>query len=110
MKRPIRPASALGWWAFGLCVATVAWGVLFPFLLGLLSSLVRESPGRPIPIPAGLTSALLEFALTISALVVGWLTLRKGERSWLTLLTFVLAVIVGGFWILFGLGEVLSPH
>ena len=58
----------------------------------------------------GFTSATLEFALAISAFVVGIVALRKGVRSWLTLLTFVLAVIVGGFWILFGLGEVLFPH
>jgi hypothetical protein len=52
----------------------------------------------------------LEFALTVSALAVGIVALKKGERSWLTLAGFVPAIIVGGFWILFALGEVLSPH
>jgi hypothetical protein len=42
--------------------------------------------------------------------VAGLIALRKGERSWLTLLVFVPAVVVGGFWIFFALGEVLSPH
>ena len=65
---------------------------------------------RPIPIPMGLTSAMLEFVLAISAFVVGVVALRKGERSWLTLVAFVLAVLVGGFWILFGFGEMLFPH
>jgi hypothetical protein len=44
------------------------------------------------------------------ALLTGIRALRGGERSWLVVLGFALAVIVGGFWILFALGEVLVPH
>ena len=69
MKRPIWPASALGGWAFWLGFATVAWGVLLPFLPELPRPAVEGASGRPIPIPVGLTSATLEFVLTIAALV-----------------------------------------
>jgi hypothetical protein len=110
MKRPIRPASALGWWAFWLGIASVAWGILLPSLPQLLRAAGGGAAGRPIPVPVGLTSVTLEFALAVSALAVGIVALKKGERSWLTLAGFVPAIIVGGFWILFALGEVLSPH
>ena len=49
--------------------ATVAWGVLLPFLPELPRPAVEGASGRPIPIPVGLTSATLEFVLTIAALV-----------------------------------------
>jgi hypothetical protein len=100
----------LGWWTFWLGVATVVWGVLLPSLPKLLKAVVGGFSGRPFPIPVGFTSAILEFALAVSAIVVGVVALKKGERSWLTLLAFIPAATVGGFWILFALGEVLSPH
>ena len=110
MKRPLRPASRLGWWAFGLSVATVAWGVLLPSLVGLLGAAFGGTTGRRFPIPVGFTGATLELVLAVSALASGIAALRTGERSWLTLLAFVTAVVVGGFWIFFALGEVLWPH
>lgn len=39
--------------------------------------------------PLGFTSALLELVLAVAAIVTGIIALRKGERSWLTLLAFV---------------------
>ncbi len=107
--RPLLPTSALGWWAFGLGVAAVVWGALMPSLVRWLWSAFGGASGRP-RIPLGFTSAALEVVLAIAALVVGIIALKKGERSWLTLLAFVLVVIVGGFWIFFALGEVLWPH
>ena len=109
MKQAIRPASALGWWAFWLGIASVIWGVLLPSLPRLLRA-AGGAAGWPIPVPVGLTSVTLEFSLAASALAAGIVALKKGERSWLTLVGFVAAFIVGGFWILFALGEVLSPH
>ncbi len=110
MKRPLRPASGLGWWAFGLGVATAVWGVLLPSLVGLLGAAFGGATGRRFPIPVGFTGAILELVLAVSALTTGIIALRKGERSWLTLLAFVPAVVVGGFWIFFALSEVLWPH
>lgn len=109
MKRPLWPASRLGWWAFGLGIVTVLWGALLPSLVRWLWSAFGGTSGRP-RIPLGFTSAALEIVLAIAAIAVGIIALRKGERSWLTLLAFVLVVVVGGFWIFFALGEVLWPH
>lgn len=48
--------------------------------------------------------------LAMVALAVGLIALRRGERSWLAILGFALALLFGGFWILFGLAELLFPH
>lgn len=110
MSRPIRPASALGWWAFGLAIAAAVWGALLPSIVRLLWGMLGGATGPRLPIPIGFTSAILEFGLAIAAIVTGIIALRKGERSWLTLLAFVLALAIGGFWIFFALGEILWPH
>jgi hypothetical protein len=109
MKRAIRPASALGWLAFWLGAATVIWGILLPTLVAVWV-LWLKGPTGAIRIPAGFGSAMLELLFAIGAIVAGIMALRRGERSWMTLLAFVAAIIVGGFWILFVLGEALMPH
>jgi len=106
MKRPIRPASALGWWTLWLGILVVFWGVLFPSLIPLLARLLAG----PTRIPFGFNGVLLALVLAIASLVVGIMAFRRGERSWMALLAFAGAVIVGAFWVLFALGEVLVPH
>jgi hypothetical protein len=106
MKRPIRPASALGWWTFWLGILVVFWGVLLPSLIGLLGRLLAGS----VRIPFGFAGVLLTLILAIASLVVGIIAFRRGERSWMAVLAFAGAVTVGGFWILFALGELLMPH
>ncbi|MGE5603807.1 MAG: hypothetical protein ACM30E_12210, partial [Nitrososphaerales archaeon] len=105
MKRAVQPASALGWWSFWLSFATVTWGRLFPALPGLLGSEARGSR-----IPLGLAGAMIELVLALAAFGVGAVALRKGERSWMVLVAFATAVLVGGFWIVVALGEALWPH
>jgi hypothetical protein len=110
MKRPILPSSRLGWWAFGLGIATLVLGVLLPSMPDILARALGMGPGDRFPIPVGFTSVIVEFILAVSALVVGVVAMRRRERSWLALVGFAVAVLIGGFWILFALGEVLSPH
>lgn len=110
MKRPIRPTTALGWWAFCLGITSVGWGVLLPTLPESLIAIGIATEGGPFPIPVGFSGLILELIVAISALTVGVLAVRRGERSWLTLAGFVPAIVIGGFWILFALGEVLVPH
>lgn len=107
MKRALRPASTLGWWAFGLGLATAIWGLLVTSMPRLLQPLIESSGIR---VPAGMSSVLLEIGLAIAAIVTGIVALWKGDRSWLTIVGAVLALLIGGFWILFALGEVLAPH
>lgn len=106
MKRPLRPALHVGWWAFWLGLAAVVLGILLPFLVGLAAWLFAGALRMPI----GFNSVLLAVILAIAAIVVGIVALRRGERSWMTLTGLVGAILVGGFWILFALGEVLWPH
>lgn len=108
MKRSVQPTSPLGWWSFWLSFATVTWGRLFPLLVGVLAPKLRtESAFR---IPLGITGAALELVLALAAFGVGAAAIRKGQRSWMVLVALAVAVLVGGFWIFFALGEVLWPH
>lgn len=106
MNRPVRPMTPIGWRSFWLGMATAVWGLFFPALPQLVNRLIE--PGRRF-IPLGFSGAMLELALALAAIVVGVLALKKGERSWLSLAAFILAVIIGGFWILFMLGELFMP-
>lgn len=106
--RPFKPTTGLGWWVFGLGLATVVMG---PGVF-VLPQLARRTfgEGMPIRIPMGMASVLLEVVLAVATITVAIPAFRRGERSWLTLLAFVPAVVVGGFWVLFAAGEVLFPH
>ena len=53
---------------------------------------------------------MLALLLAIATVVLGVRALHRGERSGLTIIGLALAVIIGGFWILFALGEALLPH
>lgn len=112
MKRMIWPVRALGWWAMCLGLATAAWGVILPVFPGLVRRVVGEAGMSvlPIRIPLGLGSVVVEVLLAVAAFAVGVLALRRGERSWTVLVAFVLALLVGGLWIAFALGEVIFPH
>jgi hypothetical protein len=110
MKRSLRPVSTLGWWAFWLGIATIVWGLLLTSLPGLVRTLAERSENFRFPVPVGFSGGVLELILAIAAIVTGAISIKRGERSWLMLLTFALTVIIGGFWILFALGEVLYPH
>ena len=110
MKRPWRPASSVGRRAFWLAIGAAVWGLLFPSLGALGRAVLGDSERARIMLPTGMVGVVLELALTVAALLTGIRALRGGERSWLVVLGFALAVIVGGFWILFALGEVLVPH
>jgi hypothetical protein len=107
MKRALRPASTLGWWAFGLGLATAIWGLMVTTLPRLLHPLIESSSIR---IPVGMSSVLLEIGLAVAAIVTGIVALWRGDRSWLTIVGAVLALLIGGFWILFALAEVVVPH
>lgn len=107
-SRPFKPTTVLGWWVFGLGLATVLMG---PGVF-LIPQLARRlgAAGMPVRIPMGMASVLVEVVLAVATIAVAVPAFRRGERSWLTLLAFVPAVVVGGFWILFAAGEVFFPH
>lgn len=109
MKRAIQPTSSLGWWSFWLSFATVTWGRLFPLLVSRLAPGLRNVK-HPFPVPLGFCGAGLELLLALAAFGVGAAAIRQGQRSWMVLVALAVAVLVGGFWLLFAVGEVLWPH
>lgn len=110
MKRPLQPSSRLGWSAFWLGVATLFWGRLLLALPAWLGPLPEGAGSRLVSMPLAMAGVALEVALTVAALVVGVIALKRGERSWFNLVALGLAVTVGGFWLFIALGEVLLPR
>jgi hypothetical protein len=107
VKRSVGPRSLLGWWALGLTLAAVAWSFLWLSDFPLPGLLLPDSP-PPIS-PAIANGVWLEIILATSAVVVGIIALRRGERSWMALSALAVAVIVGGFWLLIALAHALFP-
>ncbi len=110
MKREWRPTSTLGWWVFSLGLATVVWGIMLPSLPRILRPLREAAAARSILVPIGLLSVFLEIILAITVISAWTVAIWKGERSCLSIVGVVLAIIFGSFWILFALGEVLIAH
>jgi hypothetical protein len=88
VKRPIRPTSRLGWWAFSLGLASLAWTLAMPWLYNLFGMLLAAATRQPLLIPMAYALAIIDLALAPAALVVGLVAWRKGERSWMALLAF----------------------
>lgn len=104
------PKTKIGQWAFGLSIFTFIWGILLINMPSIFAFFMNNYGEMPFPIPMGFSSAIVEFVVAISAITTNIIAFKKGERSWPFLLGFGFAVLVGGFWIFFSLGEVLSPH
>ena len=101
-----KPKTTIGRWATGLGIATAAWGAIFPFF----GSVVRALQVERLPFPVGAGGATIEVVLALAALVTGVIAVTRRERSWLFVIGFGLAAVVGGFWLLFVAGEVFFPH
>ena len=88
--------------------------LFIPTFLGIFAAVIRplidkvsnESVGRVVGFGVG----IFAFVLSVSALVIGILAYRKGERSWVLWVGFVPAILIGAFWIFMIIGEVLIPH
>ena len=110
MSLPVKPATRTGWWGFGLGVAAVAWGLFATSIPMMIRQMIPEDTAPPLFLPIGLATVAVAVLLAISAIVVGIRSIRSGDRSVLLFLGFVPGLVVGGFWIVFAIGEVLIPH
>ena len=95
------PHARLGWWAVGLAASVV---VLLP-ILGLVGAAVITDAGWGARLALGLSGALA-VAIALAAGVIAVIAVVKGERSILLLGP----LLFGAFWVMFVLGEFLSPH
>lgn len=95
------PHARPGWWAVGLAAGVIA-------LLVVLGSLVGAGItewGWGARLALGLSGAVA-VAIAISAAVIAVIAIVKGERS----LLLLGPLLFGAFWVMFVLGEFLSPH
>jgi hypothetical protein len=108
VSRRVLPASRVGWWTVGLAWAVVVVGLLLPSMTSWFGPLQERLGRRGLPTGSSLVS--VEIALAVVTITLAVVALLRKDRAWLLVGSFTVAVLVGGFWMLFVLGEVLSPH
>ena len=105
-----KPRLRKTWWAMGLGLATF---LELPLLgaLGIIIQPLIDGPGGSIIAGIfGVGSIIFILSFSISALVFSLKAYKKGERSWVLWVGFVPAILINLFWLIFLVGEVVSPH
>lgn len=92
----------------GLTWAVVVVGLLLPSMTSWFGPLQERLGRRGLPTGSSLVS--VEIVLAVVAITLGVVALLRKDRAWLLVGSFAIAVLVGGFWMLFVLGELVSPH
>jgi hypothetical protein len=92
----------------GLAWAVVLVGLLLPSMTSWFGPLQERLGRRGLPTGSSLVS--VEIVLAVVTIALGVVALHRKDRAWLLVGSFAVAVLVGGFWLLFVLGEVVSPH
>ncbi len=95
------PHARLGWWAVGLAAGVFALLVI----LGALAGVGITDWGWGARLAVGISS-LAGVATALAAGVIAAVAVVKGERS----LVLLVPLLFGAFWVMFVLGEFLSPH
>lgn len=108
MSGRVLPSTGTGWWATGLAWAAVAVGLLLPSMTSWFGPLQERLGRRGLPTGSSLVS--VEILLAVFAVVVALIALRRKDRGWVLLGSFAVVVLIGGFWVVFALGELLLPH
>jgi hypothetical protein len=97
-KRKWLPQTKTAKWAVGFALATIILGLLLPSLTSL-------------PFIGGREAVIMEIVLTIVSLILSIKAIfGKKDHSILIIIAFIIFCVVGGFWLLFALGEIISPH
>lgn len=116
MKPPIvshfsdNPVHRLTWWALGLGLPTLLLGPLLGLSASVVLPAIARAWGNATGRSFGINFGLFAFMLTIAAIVVGSISLRRGERSWALWLGFIPALLSGAFWVFMLVGELVFPH
>lgn len=116
MKQPIvshfsdKPVHRLTWWAMGLGLPTLFLGPLLGFSASVVLPAIARAWGNTTGQSFGISFGLFAFLLTIAAIVVGSISLRRGERSWVLWLGYLPALLAGVFWVFMIVGELVFPH
>jgi hypothetical protein len=87
--------------------------LIFSFL-GIFAAVIRpiidKASSEIVGAVVGFGSMIVALILLVSALVIGILALKKGERSWVLWVGFVPAILVGVFLVFMIIGEFIFPH
>jgi len=95
-----KPKTKIAWWAMALGLASV---LEIPLLV-LINSIIQKLTGVFFAQSIGITGIVL----TVAALIVGTIAYRKSERSWVLWLGFGPAILLGLFWLVMIVAEIVS--
>jgi hypothetical protein len=105
-----KPRTKTAWWAMYLGLATL----LVPPFLGIFTAVIRpiidKASSGNVGAAMGFGSGVVALILSVSAIIIGVLAFKKGERSWVLWVGFVPAILVGAFWVFMIIGEFIFPH
>lgn len=104
------PKTKTAWLSMGLGITTL----FVPPFLGIFAAVIRpiidkassENTGAAIGFGVG----IVVLVLSVSALVLGIIAYKKGERSWALWVGFIPAILVCVLFILMLIGEFIFPH
>jgi len=98
------PASKGGKIALALCVAAVVYGIFLPSILSFLQHII-----------GGFINAIVILSVEVILLVVAFYfsyraIFKNKDRAILTIIAFCMLCLVGAFWLIFAVGELVYPH
>jgi uncharacterized membrane protein YhaH (DUF805 family) len=105
-----KPKTRTAWWAMWLGLSTVLIGPILGIFASVLRPIIDRAISEKIGGLIGFISLIFSLLLTVVALVVSIRAFKKGERSWVMWLGFILAILGCVFWIVMIAGEFLFPH
>lgn len=104
------PKTKTAWWAMGLGLSTLLIMPILGIFAAVLRPIIDKASSENIGASIGFGIMIVALLLSVSALVMGILALRKGERSLALWVGFIPAILVGVVWILMVVGEFIFPH
>ena len=98
------PASSVGKIALALCVVAVIYGIFLPSILSFFQHII-----------GGLINAIVVLSLEVILIIVAFYLscraiFRNKDRAILNIAAFCLLCLVGAFWLVFAVGELVYPH
>ena len=105
-----KPQIQTTWWILRLGLAS-----LFAPLLGVVNGFFHRvfdlgTGGGSMGLPTGFFMVVIALVFSISAIMIGTLMYKRGERSWVLWIGLVPALLVALFWTFMVVGEILFPH
>lgn len=104
------PKTKIGWWALGLGLVSVLSGPLTGLYSSVIRPLLSSLWGESRSGAFGINLGLFSLVVSVAAVTLGGIALRKGERSWVVWLGFIPALLSLVFWLTMIVGELIFPQ